>query len=60
MRDTNGNNALTAQEQERAERAEMFSFHPDILREAGPLPRRADGSDYLEPAVGDESNGRRS
>lgn len=31
---------------ERAERAEMFSVHP--LFEAGPLPRSADGSDYLE------------
>lgn len=58
MRETNGNNAPT--EQEQAERAEMFSFHPDILREEGPLPRSADGSDYLEPAVGDGSKGRRN
>ena len=34
---------------EQAEREEMFSFHPDILQEAAPLPRRVDGSDY-DPA----------
>ena len=33
---------------ERDEREEMFSFHPDILAEAGPLPRKSDGSQYSD------------
>lgn len=39
--------------EESAEREEMFSFHPDILSDAAPLPRHPDGSDYRRPA-GDE------
>ena len=31
---------------EQEEREEMFSFHPDILSQAGPLPRRSDGRTY--------------
>lgn len=31
---------------ERAEREEMFSFHPDILTEAPGLPRKTNGSSY--------------
>jgi len=31
---------------EQVEREEMFSFHPDILSQAGPLPRRRDGRTY--------------
>lgn len=31
---------------EQVEREEMFSFHPDILSQAGPLPRRRDGRAY--------------
>ena len=58
MRETNGSDARS--EAERAERAEMFSFHPDILSEAGPLPRKVDGSDFLKPALGGGSIGRRS
>lgn len=38
--------------EERAEREEMFSFHPEILTDAAPLPRKSDGSDYRAP-VGD-------
>lgn len=36
--------------QERAEREEMFSFHPEILADAAPVPRKSDGSDYNSPA----------
>lgn len=35
--------------EERAEREEMFSFHPDILTEPAPLPRKSDGSGYSAP-----------
>ena len=34
---------------ERALREEMFSFDPEILGMAAPLPRRADGREYVEP-----------
>lgn len=36
----------TMSAEERAEREEMFSFHPDILTQTPPLPRRMDGSPY--------------
>lgn len=32
-----------------------FSFHPDILGEAGELPRRTDGSEYTAPEQGEQS-----
>jgi hypothetical protein len=35
---------------ERAEREEMFGFHPEILSEAGELPRKLDGRGYEDPA----------
>ena len=31
---------------ERAEREEMFGFHPEILAEAGTLPRKVGGGEY--------------
>ena len=34
---------------ERAEREEMFGFHPEILSEAGELPRKVAGRDYEAP-----------
>lgn len=34
------------QNKEQVEREEMFSFHPDILSQAGPLPRRGDDRAY--------------
>ena len=34
---------------ERAEREEMFGFHPKILTEAAGLPRKVSGRDYEAP-----------
>lgn len=34
---------------ERAEREEMFGFHPEILGEAADLPRKVHGRDYEQP-----------
>ena len=34
---------------ERAEREEMFGFHPEILAEAGDLPRKSDPAGYTSP-----------
>ena len=36
---------------ERAEREEMFGFHPEILAEAGALPRKVGGGDYTNTHV---------
>ena len=36
---------------ERALRREMFSFAPEILGMAAPLPRKVDGSEGVEPAT---------
>lgn len=36
---------------ERAEREDMFSFAPEILGMAAPLPRKVDGSEHVEPAT---------
>lgn len=36
---------------ERAEREEMFGFHPEILAEAGALPRKVGGGDYTNTRV---------
>lgn len=33
-------------------RTQSFEFHPEIAQQAAPLPRRADGADYVAP--GDE------
>lgn len=43
---------------ERAERAEMFGFAPEILARPMPLPRRTDGKKYTGPeevSGGDEA-----
>ncbi|MBD7981105.1 hypothetical protein [Oerskovia merdavium] len=37
---------------ERALRREMFSFAPEILGMAAPLPRKVAGSEHVEPARG--------
>ncbi|MFJ4109089.1 hypothetical protein [Oerskovia enterophila] len=34
---------------ERAEREEMYSFAPEILGVAAPLPRKVDGSERVAP-----------
>ena len=47
MTDTQHNDTQAAAE--RAEREEMFGFHPEILSEAGELPRKLDGRDYEAP-----------
>ena len=44
MSDTQHNDTQSAAE--RAEREEMFGFHPEILGEADELPRKVDGRDY--------------
>ena len=36
---------------ERAEREEMFGFHPEILAEAGALPRKVGGGYYTNTQV---------
>lgn len=41
---------------ERAEREEMFGFHPEILGEAGELPRKVGGQDYANPAATETSS----
>lgn len=51
MAETNRKDSWSASE--RAEREEMFSFHPDILKEAGELPRKIHGRDYEDPAAGE-------
>lgn len=43
---------------ERVLREANFSFHPDILAEAGPLPRKSDGSGYTKPEP--EGDGKRA
>lgn len=41
---------------ERSEREQMFGFHPEILAEAGELPRKSSGQNYVEP----DSDGERT
>lgn len=53
MTDTQSNDTQSAAE--RAEREEMFGFHPEILSEAGELPRKVDGRDYEDPAATEPS-----
>ena len=50
MSDTQHNDTQSAAE--RAEREEMFGFHPDILSEAGEPPRKVDGRNYEDVALG--------
>lgn len=40
---------------EESMRKGSFSFHPDILGEAGELPRRTDGSEYTAPEQNEQS-----
>ena len=44
-----------AQEAERAEREEMFGFHPEILSEAAGLPRKVSGRVYEDPTAAERS-----
>jgi len=44
-----------AQAAERAEREEMFGFHPEILSEAAGLPRKVAGRVYEDPAAAERS-----
>lgn len=53
MTDTQRNE--TSQAEAEAEREEMFGFHPEILSEAGELPRKLDGRGYEDPAVPDQT-----
>lgn len=46
--------ARTQTEAERAEREELFGFHPEILAEAADLPRKNDGSAYSGPRSGSD------
>jgi len=41
--------ATSKADAERALRREMFSFAPEILAMAAPLPRKVDGSDRVAP-----------
>ena len=50
MSDTQRNDTQAAAE--RAEREEMFGFHPDILSEAGEPPRKVAGRNYEDVALG--------
>ena len=53
MSDTQRNDTQAAAERaERAEREEMFGFHPEILGEAGEPPRKVDGRNYEDVALG--------